>query len=337
MRGITVAVLAAAAFGLTGCVDVLHAFTHAVRSARQGALERGPITRSSETRTLEGRDLASLRAFTEVGNVRVTAGGETASVTITKRSRRPNDLRVQLENRGGRLEVRAEVLPNTCTNCGVDLEFRVPAGLDLDLETALGSVVAIGPARSLTAKSDAGNVSAKGTGAASVTLGTALGNVSLEGAQGQIELSSDAGNVTVRDANGTVNAQTSLGFVEATGVRGSLELRSDAGNVTLRNARGTVTAQTSLGEVRLENVEFAPGSENRLFSDAGNVSASRVRFDGGAEISGTTDAGEVSVDLPGFSVDRSSDPNAFVAKRGAADTRLHLEASFGSVRVDGAR
>ena len=258
----------------------------------------GKLKETTETRALNFADWRKLNVSNDIGEIRVVAGSEKPSLTITKRFYKPENLKFSLETRGDTLMVTGLVKPNFCNNCGIDLTFNIPTGLELHLQSDVGDIAVTGQINMLEAKTDIGTITAEHLGAATV------------------HLQSDTGDVNLNDVQGAVKLESNIGEITVTNLRGSLDLHTDTGDVTAKN------------------INLEPDSSNQLSSNIGTVRLEEFTAPNGIELIGDTNMGDLELGLNEFLVNQSGEfiEQHFTASRdGTHAAKVSLQTDTGTI------
>jgi hypothetical protein len=157
------------------------------------------------------------------GNVTVTGyDGGVVVVTAQKEGRDRDQVDVEDNSSGDRIELRSRYAPNCNCNASINFTVQVPRSVKYNfdkLSTASGNI---------EVRNVMGQINAK----------SASGEVTIADVNGTIKASSASGNVSVKDAVGTVSASAASGNVEVelTSVEGSenMEFTSASGNVYVK-------------------------------------------------------------------------------------------------------
>lgn len=263
---------------------------------RYAEARQGPETvdRISQTFTVGAESSLDLTGVS--GDVRVTGGpGTEVRVDATKRVRHRDseeakrllrDLRVEMTNINGRVEVRT-VYPrrqggyDRGISASVDYVVTVPAGTAVAVRTISGNVVV---------------ASVKGE----VRIEAISGDVSVTGATNLALAKTVSGDVTVRDISGatTLTLATVSGSVIATGLKArSVECGSVSGDVHISGVQAErVDAKSVSGNIEFDGT-LSRGGRYEFTSHSGDV---RLVLPSGSgfELDANTFGGSIRSDLP---------------------------------------
>lgn len=216
-------------------------------AARQEKFAAGTITRIEVD--LPASDELELRGLAEGAFVRIDADD------------RP-ECRIELKQDGTVLRLRYAVEPRRYQMDDCDLEVRVDAAADveMDVELGAGNVILRDLASPLALEVGAGNVT--GTGRRAGSISTGAGNISLHGLETPVRARSGAGNITLEFAaapSGLVEIRTGVGSIDVTlpkGAAAQTQLSTGLGSVTRdipsqQGAPTRIQASTGMGSIRL--------------------------------------------------------------------------------------
>lgn len=199
-----------------------------------------------------------------VGKVRlISAGGEELNVKALIRSPQSGpgrdaaeEINPEIERNGNQVSVR---VPETAGYGGrslaTDLEVAVPAGVDVQIESATGRV-------------EAENLEG------SLVVNTNTGSVELRKIGGNLEVRNNTGRVEINEPGGSVLAKTTTGSVELSSSRplsGNYELESNTGRVSLQLPKESdlaISAVSRTGRVSVEGLSEAKFSRSGPPGDA---------------------------------------------------------------------
>jgi DUF4097 and DUF4098 domain-containing protein YvlB len=291
-----------------------------VRSEPVGAYQgrnRGPEQSDRFSRKVKlGRD-----GRVSIGNIAgdiavVGGGGDEVSIDAVKRTRGDQSqlasVRIVVDDRPGRVDVRTEYEPNRSRNNNVSVDFTVtvPSG-------------------------------------ASVEVKSVSGNVKVTGVRGIVRSESVSGDVTTSDTPKVEAAKSVSGNVTLTGIQndGELTATSVSGNVSAKGVKthaldlGSVSGDVTVSDVvcdRLNAKSVSGGFEYSGSIARGgvyevNLHSGTVRFvlanPSGFELTANTFSGNIRSDLPltiGGDRDRDRDSGS---RRGA--NNRSIRATFG--------
>ena len=216
------------------------------------------------------------------GDITVTTGsGDEVSIDAVKRARRDrsqlDQVRVEVDNAPGRVDVRTSYPRFTNNNVSVEYTVTVPNGVSVELHSVSGSVKVTGVRGVVRAETVSGNVTATDTpklelaksvsgdvsfsGVSTdtdVSIGSVSGNVHGRSIRAHgLEFSSVSGDVAISDVTcDRLGAKSVSGAIEYSGSiakAGRYDMNSHSGSIrlTLTNPSGfEVTATTFSGSIR---------------------------------------------------------------------------------------
>ncbi|MFA5908310.1 MAG: DUF4097 family beta strand repeat-containing protein [Vicinamibacterales bacterium] len=261
------------------------------QETRQGPETVDKVTQTFKVGAEGALDLAGLS-----GDVRVTGGsGNEIKVEATKRVRHRdagearrllNDLRVEMNNFNGRVEVRTAYPRRGAYDerglvARVDYVIAVPAGASVSVKSISGDIIVSGARGEVRAETVSGDVDVSAT--PNVTVAKTV-----------------SGNVIARDIGGatTLVLSTVSGSVIASGLRvRALEAGSVSGDVKLSGMQvERVEARSMSGNIEFD-APFTRAGRYEFTSHSGNV---RIVVSGstGFELDADTFSGSVRSDLP---------------------------------------
>lgn len=257
---------------------------------------QGPETADKTSQTFKVDDGAALDLTGIAGDVRVTGGsGNEIRIEATRRVRHRspdeakrllNELRVEINNFNGRVEVRS-VYPRRSSNGErgfsgrIDYVIAVPSGAAVAVKSISGDVIVSGVRGEVRAE-------------------TISGDVSVDSATNLALAKTVSGDVTARDAGGatTMVLSTVSGSVIASGLKvRTLEAGSVSGNVRLSGTQvERVEAKSVSGNIDFDAPLIKAG-RYAFTSHSGNV---RIILSGntGFELDADTFSGSVRSDVP---------------------------------------
>lgn len=264
------------------------------------------------------------------GDITVTGGsGDDVSVEAIKRTRRDrsqlDQVRVDVDNAAGRLDVRTSYPRMSNINVSVEYTVTVPSGVSVELhsvsgsvkvtgvggvvraETVSGNVTATDTPKLEAARSVSGNVSFSGVSTdTGVSIGSVSGNVTGKGIKAHgLELSSVSGDVVMSDVTcDRLGAKSVSGAIDYSGTitkSGRYDMNSHSGSVrlALSNAPGfEVTANTFSGSIRSDFPLTIGGDADRRRGRTGvNGRSIRATFgDGSAILTLRTFSGNIVIE-----------------------------------------
>ena len=155
--------------------------------------------------------------------------------------------------------------------------LRVPQGLEIEIQTAGGSI---------EVADRVGSVAVKTSG----------GSLRLGAVDGKLSALTSGGSISLGNCNGDATLKTSGGSIKSGNVNGSLNALTSGGKISVGNVSGHLNARTSGGSInaRLENQIKQPVS---LITSGGGINLA-VRPDFKANLDAKTLGGRVICDLP---------------------------------------
>lgn len=183
-------------------------------------------------------------------------------------------------------------LKNLFENTSANISVKVPQKMDLDGETAGGSIQINHIHGNLTMK----------------TLG---GHINLNDIHGALELKTLGGSINGNNLTGKVNLKTLGGSIELDGSNGTIDISTNGGNIQMKNISGAVTAHTLGGNITADITKLSNDLSFR--TNAGNISiglpesasakldlsGSDISFNNNLKVSGDISKGKVSGSLNG--------------------------------------
>ncbi|MEX2242449.1 MAG: DUF4097 family beta strand repeat-containing protein [Fimbriimonadaceae bacterium] len=226
----------------------------ATDDARRGKGPFGTIFGSHESKTVElPLDVPKgkiLRIEGEAGDVRVTGGAESGSVTATAtfRAHSADEAKAKAELYTPVLEESDQFVllrQPEGSDFSVDLEIYVPDGVPVEVRMQSGSVRVIDTRSSCRVIGRSGDVTVKGL-------------------DGTVDVSLYSGNVRIEDTKASVmTVETKSGDVKLIGVQGVMNVRTSSGDVRVVNGRGrTLSIEAAAGNVSVEMAEPVKGAMN---------------------------------------------------------------------------
>jgi len=297
------------------------AFREVVRPAHPGAYQgrdRGPEQTERFSRKVRlGRD-GRVTIQNISGDIVVTAGsGDEVSIEAVKRGRgdqrRLADVRIVVDDRPGRVDVRTEYDRNGFdrnSNVSVDYTVVVPSGAALEMKSISGSVKVTGVRGAVRAETVSGNVVTADTPNVEAAK-TISGDVTVAG------ITTD-GNLSIGSVSGSVHARN----VKARG----LDLGSVSGDVMLTD----VTCDRLSAKSVSGGFEYTGSLTKGGMYDV-NVHSGTVRFvlvnPAGFELTANTFSGSIRSDLP-LTIGGTGDRDRDAGRRRGGDNRS-MRATFG--------
>jgi hypothetical protein len=247
----------ASGLALVGCSPAKTA-TEPQRPTRAPAV--APAAAVDEKADLDWRgDLDELELATVEGDVKVTrAAGREARVRAFKSGPDADDVRIEVEERDGRVVVRARYPERSNTDARVDFVVEVPDGIELEAAVVSGNVDVSGVDAKVAIESVNGNVAT--AGARDVAASTVNGSVlvilpapakraELEAVNGKLEVRLPA-TIGARLRASTLNGRIRSDFPmqhggEIVGSHASAELGDGAADVKLSTVNGPIAIKKS--------------------------------------------------------------------------------------------
>ena len=212
----------------------------------------------------------SLRIKTILGDCIIKQGGGSEISVRVEYTYDDDDFEAKFKERGGTLYIEEDIDGN---NVKGESEWLivVPAGIEIEFESATGGLKASGIEGELEAKSGTGDFFVSGfKGELEAKSGT--GDVTLSDSEGEFELNSGTGDVTVKNASGSFDAASGTGNVKIDNAKGDFEASSGTGNIEASELSiddyGEFTSGT--GNAR---VELPAGEEYELEISSGTGKA----------------------------------------------------------------
>ena len=332
--------------------------------------------RLDAARVVVERTAGGARIHVEPEKQELTESG--ATITLVPRAdltlRIPAGVKLDVHVSAGDIQTRGLIDTSRLQSSYGDIAVAEARG-DLTLESSSGSVKleSLSGAKTFTARSSYGDVSAKNVEAERVSMHSSSGDVTLEDAKcARAELDSQYGDLVLTRISGDIQAKTSSGSVAATTIGGkNAKLESGYGDVELRDFTGAIVATSSSGSVGLANVQGAcearsgygevkidgvlsrvtassqsgsvrvtarpgskPDAEWSVESGYGDVTLTLPR-DIGFELTAKTGYGELDIDVP-LMVEAGAlkDKHSIRGKVGDGGQRIALKTSSGDVHVE---
>lgn len=211
-----------------------------------GALATGIFQFWTLSQRHEVRDRVTLAenpktvVIADVGSSDVTVVGHSGSTQIVlERELRTasEDPAPDISTDGDRMTIDSWCGPGMCSG---SLVLHVPAGIDLEIESASGDLSVEGVTGSVSAHADSGNVSLSGLG----------GQVDASTSSGDVELDDVAGPVVVDTASGDIDVSTaSLAAAVLSADSGdvSVDVSSDIDSIDIETVSGDVSVDVPDG------------------------------------------------------------------------------------------
>lgn len=132
----------------------------------------------------------------------------------------------------------------------------VPEGMEVDFNTATGSLTIEGVNIEIKANSGTGSLELTKVTGGRYKMNTGTGNITVTGSQGEFDLNSGTGNVNVEDSEGNFEANSGTGDVDASAItiEGNGKFNSGTGDVMVSAPRGhgfTLSVSSGTGDATL--------------------------------------------------------------------------------------
>lgn len=232
-----------------------------------------------------------------------------------------------------------------------ELEVRVPARKDVEVETVSANVEITGIDGRTEARTVNGGVRVSGGRAREISAASRSGGVDITADAERVEAVSVSGDVrvagTVRErveansVSGEVNVTAAAGEVEAASVSGSVTVASMRGRAEVHSVSGEIRVsgralsgefQTVSGSITLAG-DLARGANLELTSHSGSVTLS-LAPGASLELQANTFSGGISADYRGARVTRQSRREARIIV-GGGDARVAVNTFSGDVKLTG--
>jgi DUF4097 and DUF4098 domain-containing protein YvlB len=196
-----------------------------------------------------------------------------------------------------------------------NLTIRVPAGVELSIETVSASITVAGVKGGVDLESVSGNIQVTGMPAV-LDVENVSGNISVESAPGESEISSVSGLITVGTAGGALSVENvsgkvtiSGGFLDDTDIEtvsgeivchavpragADIDINSMSGAITLMVDAGLVasyelttfsgTISNAIGPEPWRTSKYTPGTELHFNTGTGGARISLESFSGGIKL-----------------------------------------------------
>lgn len=171
----------------------------------------------------------SLKVETILGDCVIRQGDGDKIIIRVEYTYDEDDFEAKFRERGGTLHVEEDLDGNDIKG---ESEWLIvlPAGIEIEFESATGSLKASGISGELAAKSGTGEMIISGfDGELEAKSGT--GDVILSDSRGEFELNSGTGDITVKEADGSFDAASGTGDVKITRASGDFDASSGTGHV----------------------------------------------------------------------------------------------------------
>lgn len=230
-----------------------------------------------------------------------------------------------------------------------DLEVRVPARKDVEINAVSANVEVTGIDGTTEAQTVSGGVRVSGGRGREISAASRSGGVDITADAERVEAVSVSGGVriagTVRDR---IEANSVSGDVNVTATAGEVEAASVSGNVTVASMRGRAEVHSVSGDVRVTgralsgefqtvsgNVilvgDLARGANLELTSHSGDVTLA-LASGASLELQANTFSGSIEADYRGARVTRPSRREARITV-GGGDARVAVHTFSGNVKL----
>jgi DUF4097 and DUF4098 domain-containing protein YvlB len=276
----------------------------------------------------------TLTLDTDVGDIKVTSGGQGVTVDVTQRARVSNRvLDVTFDQQQNDVIVRAKLEGGSrwfnWSDDDAKFVITVPSQYNVQLTTSGGDIQVGNLQGQARCKTSGGSISL-GRIDGPAMANTSGGDVSLEGARGNVDLHSSGGGIRIGDVAGAIQAKTSGGSIEIHHSGGDLYARTSGGGITIDEALGAVDAQTSGGSIRARLAQ-QPRGESRLSTSGGGITVS-LAPNVAVDLDAHTSGGDVDTDVPVTLLGKQSD-SSLEGKINGGGPRLVLRSSGGDIKV----
>jgi hypothetical protein len=212
----------------------------------------------------------SLKIETILGDCVIKHGSGSSIEIRVEYTYDKDEFEAKFKERGGALYVE-EDLDGEDIDGGSDWLIVVPEGIEIEFESATGSLKVSGISGELEASSGTGDMFISDfKGELDVNSGT--GDITLTGSDGEFKLNSGTGDVTVSDASGIFDANSGTGDVEVGKAKGDFEINSGTGNVEAADLSLEDYGEFSSGTGNA-NVDLPDGGEYELEVSSGTGKA----------------------------------------------------------------
>ncbi len=298
---------------------------------RGGGFGRGPEYTENFSRTVRIGRTGALDLQNVAGDISVTGGGgDDVKIEAVKRVRHPNEaeakallseIMIEVADRGGRVEVRAEYPRRRNWSGGVDFTVSVPRDASVALrsvsgtikvtningelraETVSGDIITMTAKKLRVAKTVSGDVEISESEADELSMGSVSGDVIVNRLKGNgLDAQSVSGDLRLTDVEiDHASIRSVSGDVDYAGRlarNGRYQFQSHSGDirVTPADARGfAIEASTFSGDVRSDyalTLQTAPGNS---FTPGRNRSVRGSFGDAGATLTLQSFSGDIAI------------------------------------------
>jgi hypothetical protein len=203
------------------------------------------------TSAADGVDLAVIMAG---AGALLVEGGTGTEVVVAGRAcasdaNRLANMNVNVARRGERLEIETDIpeISGWSWSGGryayIDLEVRVPAGMDVEVDDGSGSLVVRNVAN-LHLEDGSGNITVTGV-RGNLSIDDNSGNIEIDDVAGEVWLNDGSGNITVRNTGTVVVDDDGSGNIDVSGVKGSVTVHEDgSGSIRVTAVDGDFTVRS---------------------------------------------------------------------------------------------
>lgn len=146
-----------------------------------------------------------------------------------------------------------------------------------------------------------------------------------------MDVHSSNGDITAHRVAGTITLRSSNGDIEASGSDGVYDFRSSNGDIEVAAGRGEFSLHTSNGDIRFAG-DPGEGTENRLRTSNGNISARLTGESPSVRVSASTSNGSVRLER-NVAVSELTGKNRLEGVIGDGAAGLTLKTSNGTVTI----
>lgn len=259
-----------------------------------------PCDRTAEhSATVDAEGAALLRVAASAGSLEIRgeeglATVEVAGTACASDTGLLEEVRLEARREGDEVRIRAR-LPDTDggERAALDLEIRVPEGMDLQAEDSSGPVT-IRAVGSVELTDGSGPVTLIRAGEVKIVDGS--GDLDVREVR-SLEISDGSGPIRVRRVAGPLAIDDGSGSIEVDGVTGEVDLSDGSGSLLLRRVTGSVRISDGSGDLRVEEiegaVELSDGSGDVVVSGVGGDL--RIRGSGSGDLEVENIAGRVTI------------------------------------------
>ncbi|MGA7915782.1 MAG: DUF4097 family beta strand repeat-containing protein [Candidatus Acidiferrales bacterium] len=264
-----------------------------------------PARADDWSKTYQVNGHSDVRVITSDGDVSVTGANQNqidAHVTTQGWKIGPNDVQIIESQNGNSVSIEVRVphwnfsFFGGSHNRSVHVDLRVPQGLDLDVRTSDGNVVA-------------------------------------QGVSGKIQIDTGDGNVTANNVRGDIRMHTGDGHIEGHSFDGSLDADTGDGNLRIDGRFDALALKTGDGSIE---AQVGTGSKVangwNLHSGDGHITL-RLPGDLNAYLDAHTGDGSITLDVP-IQVSGSLSHSAVRGKLNAGGGTLAITSGDGSIHIE---